>query len=259
MESEVRAGGAVPATIAVEAGQVLVGTPPASLERLAQGGEGFHKISSREYGPAVAHGWSGGTTVAGTLNAAALAGIRVFATGGIGGVHRPAGFDISADLPQLARSPVVVVCAGAKAILDLSATLEYLETVAVPVVGYGTDEFPAFYSRESGLRTSARADRPGEVAAIARAHWQMGQPGAVLVTVPIPTAEALPREEIEQVIQEALQDANEAGIQGQEVTPFLLSRVSELTHAASLRANLALLKNNARVAAAIAVALAATI
>lgn len=255
MEAEVRGQGATPATIALIEGRVQVGVPPAKLEGLAQGRE-MHKISSRDFSAAIAKGWSGGTTVAGTLVAAHAAGIRVFATGGIGGVHRNAPFDISADLPQLARTPLVVVCAGAKAILDLPATLEHLETWGVPVVGFGSSEFPAFYSRSSGLPVSVRADSPAEVAAIARAHWDMGQSSAVLLVNPPPEEVALPAEEVDGAIQQALEEAQAKGIHGQAVTPFLLQRVSELTAGASLSANLGLLRHNARLAAQIALQLA---
>lgn len=252
MEGEVRSEGATPATIAVVAGKLCVGVSEEQLEALAQGGADVRKISSRDFAPAIAQGVSGGTTVAATLAAAAAAGIRVFATGGIGGVHRGAPYDISADLVQLGRSPLIVVCAGAKAILDLPATLEVLETLGVPVIGYETDEFPAFYSRSSGLKVSARVDHPAEVAQIARAHWDLGMDSAVLVTVPIPVEAALPHERVDGAIEQALEEARRQGIAGQAVTPFLLARVSELTGGVSLRANLALLKNNARVAAQIA-------
>jgi pseudouridine-5'-phosphate glycosidase len=251
MEEEVRQGGATPATIAVLDGRIHAGLSPEALERLAAG-EGMVKISTRDFAPAIAKGLSGGTTVAATLLAAHLAGIRVFATGGIGGVHRQAPTDVSADLPQLARTPLVVICTGAKAILDLPATLEYLETASVPVVGYGTDEFPAFYSRSSGLKTSVRADTPAEVAEIARAHWGLGLHSAVLVALPPPEEIALPPVEVEGAIDAALAEAQAQGIRGQGVTPFLLQRVSELTGGASLRANLGLLRNNARLAAQIA-------
>jgi pseudouridine-5'-phosphate glycosidase len=197
------------------------------------------------------------------MMAAHWAGIQVFATGGIGGVHRalsPAhtSMDISADLPELAHTPVIVVCAGAKAILDLPATLEWLETHGVPVIGYGTDEFPAFYSRESGLRLDARADTPAEVAALARAHWQeAGLTSGLLVCVPCPAEAAQPAEAMERAIAIALRDADAQGVRGKAVTPFLLSRVSELTHGDSKTANLALLENNAKIAAQIALQLAA--
>ena len=176
----------------------------------------------------------------------------MFATGGIGGVHRSASFDISADLGQLASSPLVVVCAGAKAILDLEATLEYLETRSVPVIGFQTDEFPAFYSRSSGLKTSARADSAEQVAEIAKAHWRLEMQSAILVTVPPPKESALPPELVESAIQQALADMQDLQVRSQAVTPFLLQRVNELTSGSSLQANLDLLKNNARVAAEIA-------
>jgi pseudouridine-5'-phosphate glycosidase len=251
MEAEVRQHGALPATVGVVDGQVFVGLDAGQLAALAQG-EGLVKVSVRDYGPAMALGLSGGTTVAGTLRAAHLAGLRIFATGGIGGVHRQAPFDVSADLVQLARTPLVVVCAGAKAILDLPATLEVLETYGVPVIGYQTDEFPAFYSRSSGLPVSARVDTPEQVALVAQAHRALGMTSAVLVCVPPPEDDALPAEQVNGAIEQALAEAQEAHIRGQQVTPFLLRRVSELTHGSSLRANLALLRNNARVAAQIA-------
>lgn len=251
MESEIQQQKAVPATVGVIQGQVYVGLDTTQLKTLAQE-TGLVKVSVRDFGPAVAKGLSGGTTVAGTLVAAHLAGLKVFATGGIGGVHRGAPFDISTDLMQLARTPLVVVCAGAKAILDLPATLEVLETYGVLVIGYQTDYFPAFYSRSSGLAVSARADNPKQVAQIAQAHWSLGMTSAVLVCVPIPESEALPAEEINTIIEQALVEAQDKNIRGQGVTPFLLSRVSELSHGNSLRANLALLRNNAKVAAQIA-------
>ena len=257
MEATVRAGGACPATIAILKGEVKIGLSDAELEYLAQA-KGVVKVSRRDYPVVVAQKRDGATTVAGTLIAAHWAGIRVFATGGIGGVHRrlgttPAGdLDISADLPELARTPVVVVCAGAKAILDLPATLEWLETHGVPVIGYGTDEFPAFYSRESGLKLEARADTPEQAAAIARTIWELDFTTGALVCVPCPAQAARPRDEMERAIGQALQDAAAAGRRGKGVTPFLLTRIAELTHGESLAANLALLENNARVAAQIA-------
>jgi pseudouridine-5'-phosphate glycosidase len=214
-----------------------------------------HKISSRDFGAAIVKKWSGGTTVAGTLMAAHAVGIRVFATGGIGGVHRGANHDVSADLAQLAGTPLIVVCAGAKAILDLPATLEYLETFSVPVVGYCTNEFPAFYSRSSGLKVSVRVDSPREAAEIACAHWDLGFKSALLVANPPPEGHNLPREAVDGAIHTALAEAELQGIRGQDVTPFLLARVSELTSRASLEANLELLKNNAHLAADIALAL----
>ncbi|MBN2044415.1 MAG: pseudouridine-5'-phosphate glycosidase [Anaerolineales bacterium] len=250
MEATVRAGGAVPATTAVIDGTPRIGLDSTDLAMLAQG-EGLRKVSVRDFGPAMAQKVSGGTTVAGTLILSEMVGIKIFATGGIGGVHREAPFDISTDLGQLAKSKVIVVCAGAKAILDLPATLEQLETMGVPVIGYQTDEFPAFYSRESGLGVSARADSPEEAAEIAKAHWQMGG-GGLLVAVPVPEQESIPAAEVEKEIQQALAEAVLQGVRGQSVTPFLLSRVSELSGGKSLKANLALLKNNAKTAAEIA-------
>ncbi len=255
MEAEVRKTGAIPATIGVLNGKVCVGMTAAQVETLARI-PNPRKLSVRDFGMALAGGESGGTTVAGTLLVAEQAGIRVFATGGIGGVHRGSGFDISADLPQLASSPVVVVCAGAKAVLDLPATLEYLETVGVPVVGYGTDEFPAFYARTSGLPLTMRADTPEEVARIAKAHWAMGNRSALLLTVPAPEESALPYAEIQVAMTQALAEAEAKHIHGQAVTPFLLQRVSEISGGESLQANLALLLNNAHVAAQVAKALA---
>lgn len=254
MEDAVRDSGAVPATVGVLGGQVVVGLSGAELEYLALNAKA-RKISARDYAAAIAQQADGGTTVAGTLIAARTVGIRVFATGGIGGVHRWPPYDVSADLPTLAQSPVIVVCAGAKAILDLPATLEMLETLSVPVVGYQTDEFPSFYSRESGLRVSARAENAEEVAKIAQAHWALGLNSAVLVVVPPPASVALPRSVVEKAVAEAVAEAERLGIRGQESTPFLLNKVSELTGHSSLKANLALLLNNARVAGEIARAL----
>lgn len=259
LEQVVREHGATPATVAVMDGKIHIGLTESELERLGNqvvDQSEVRKISRRDFGIALARREFGGTTVAATLIAARMAGIRVFATGGIGGVHRDAPFDISADLPELSRSPVVVVCAGAKAILDLSATVEYLETMGVPVIGYGTDEFPAFYSSQSGLPVTVRVDSPQEVASIARTQWDLGLQGALLVVQPPPLEAALPAEEIEQVIQQALKEAQQAKIRGAAVTPFLLDRVSAISGGASLSANLALLQNNARLAAQIAVALA---
>ncbi len=261
MEYQVRDHGATPATIGVIEGRVRIGLTVSEMELLAGAGQGLWKISPRDFAPAIARMVSGGTTVAGTLFAAHLAGIRVFATGGIGGVHyelnprRKGAFDISADLPALARTPLIVVCAGAKAILDLNATLEYLETWGVPVVGYQTDDFPAFYCRRSGLKTSARADTPDEVVFLARTHWELGLHSAVLVVVPPPEDVALSSEEVKKAVQAALKLAQAEKVSGKEVTPFLLKKVSELTEGDSLRANLGLLLNNAAVAAQIARAL----
>jgi len=255
MEKEVCTHGAVPVTIGVLDGKIQIGMSSDQVIQLAKA-EGIRKISHRDFAPAIAQSASGGTTVAGTLIAANAAGIRVFATGGIGGVHRDTSTDISADLPELARNPVIVVSAGAKAILDLPATLEYLETVSVPVIGYRTNDFPAFYSRKSGLPVSARADSVEEVANIAKTHWAMGSTGGILLVVPPPKEVALLPEEVSTAINQALAEARSKGVHGQKVTPFLLARVSELTGEASLKANLGLLLNNARVAAQVAVSIA---
>lgn len=251
LEAIVRSENAVPATVGLIDGKIHVGLSQQELERLANE-PGTRKISRRDFGIAIARKECGGTTVAGTLIAARIAGLSVFATGGIGGVHRDAPFDVSADLAELGRCPLVVVCAGAKAILDLPATLEVLETMGVPVVGFQTDEFPAFYSIGSGLPVTARANTPAEVADIARAQWNTGINSAVLVVVPPPAEYALPVAEVEISIRKALQEAGAKSIHGAAATPFLLSRVSELSGGASLQANLALLRNNARLAALIA-------
>jgi pseudouridylate synthase len=251
LEGEIRALGAVPATTALLDGKVHIGLTPADLERLANM-EHTRKISRRDFGLAVARGESGGTTVCGTLMISRAAGIRVFATGGIGGVHRGTTFDISAALPELSRSPVIVVCAGAKAILDLPNTLEYLETAGVPVVGYQTNDFPAFYTRSSGLPVNLRVETPAEIAAVARAQWDLGLESAVLVGNPPPAETALPAEQVEGAIQQALGEAKAQDVRGAAVTPFLLARVSALSHGASLESNLSLLRNNARLAALIA-------
>lgn len=254
LEVQIRADGAVPATIGLLDGKVHVGLTAAELERLAT--EPARKISRRDYGIALVHNLNGGTTVAGTLIAARSVGIRVFATGGIGGVHRDAHFDVSADLPELSRSPLVVVCAGAKSILDLPATLEYLETMGVPIIGYQTQTFPAFYSSSSGLPVDFTADTPAEIARIADMHWALGIESAVLVVTPPPPEAAMPNELVEQAIQQALVEAAQEHINGARVTPFLLARVSQLTHGDSLQANLALLRNNAHLAAKISQCLA---
>lgn len=255
LENAVSKQGAVPATIGILDGKVHIGLTDEELEFLGTPDSKARKISRRDFGIALARGEKGGTTVAGTMIAARAAGIRVFATGGIGGVHREAPFDVSADLPELSRSPMVVVCAGAKSILDLPATLEVLETMGVPVVGYQTNEFPAFFSRNSGLPVNVSVETPGEVATIARRHWALGIDSAILVVVPPPESEALANSQIEDVIQKAVRDAKALNITGYRVTPFLLSRVNELSGGESLKANLALLENNASIAAQIAVAM----
>jgi pseudouridine-5'-phosphate glycosidase len=252
MEAEVRGQGATPATMGVVAGAPTVGMSDADVERFARA-SGILKLSRRDIGYAVATRRDGATTVAGTMALAALAGVQVFATGGIGGVHRGAEttWDVSADLTELARTPVLVVCAGAKAILDLPATLEYLETAGVPVLGLGSTEFPAFYSSSSGL-PAAPVESLAEAAAVWRAHRALGGGGGMLLAVPPPPEVALPREQIEPVIGRALARADAAGVRGQAVTPFLLAAVAEETHGESMRTNIALLRQNARVAAQVA-------
>jgi pseudouridine-5'-phosphate glycosidase len=254
LEAAVREAGAVPATVAILGGEITVGLTGDQLEYLA-GAEDVRKCSRRDLPIVVGTGQDGATTVAGTMLVAHMASLRVFATGGIGGVHRGHPFDVSADLVELGRTPVTVVCAGAKAILDLPLTLEILETHGVPVVGYASDEFPAFYTRRSGLPVDIRCDSPEQVAAIVRAREALQLPSGILVAVPIPAADELPAAEAEQAIARALAEAEAGGVKGKAVTPFLLARVSQLTGRASLRANVALLLNNARVASHIAVAL----
>jgi pseudouridine-5'-phosphate glycosidase len=250
MESEIEKLGVTPATIAVLDGVIEVGLNHLQLDRIGTE-EAIKKVSSRDYAGIVAQGSSGGTTVAATLVVAERVGIHVFATGGIGGVHRLPRYDVSADLIQLAESRVVVVCAGAKAILDLPSTLEFLETYRIPVVGFKTDEFPAFYSKSSGLGVSVVANSPEEIAYLAKTHWNLGLDSAILVVVPPPDEVAMSRESVQNAIDQSLDEASRIGIRGQEMTPFLLKRVSELTGGSSLRANLGLLLNNARVAALI--------
>lgn len=254
MEAIIREHGAVPATIAVLDGHLRVGLADIELEHLATA-KGIRKTSRRDLPVVVARSEDGATTVAATATIAAWAGLEVFATGGIGGVHRGAAFDVSNDLPTLASVPVAVVCAGAKSILDLKATLEWLETAGVPVVGYRTDEFPAFYTRRSGLPVDVRVDGPEEVAAIVRAARQMGLPGGTLIAVPVPASAELPAELLEAAIASALVEAEARGIEGSASTPFLLRWLARQTDGASLNANIALLENNAAVAAQIAVAL----
>jgi len=258
LERDVRDAGAVPATICLADGVGVVGAPDRLLERLAND-DCVAKISTRDLAPFLARlpaDGLGATTVATTAEIAALAGIEVFATGGVGGVHRGADrtMDVSADLLALSRHPVVVVCAGVKFVLDLAKTLEQLETLGVPVIGYETDELPAFYVRSSGLRVPHRADDAVAAARIARVQLDRG--AGMLVCVPIPEANALPREEIERQIDAALAAADDAGVRGSEVTPFLLARLGDASSGRTLDANVALLRNNARVAAAIAIALA---
>jgi pseudouridine-5'-phosphate glycosidase len=255
LEAEVRGAGAVPATVAVIDGRICLGVTTDELERLALS-RSLMKISRRDLGTAVAQHGTGGTTVAATMIAAHAGGVQVFATGGIGGVHRGTSGDVSADLPELSRTPVVVVCAGAKAILDLPRTLEWLETAGVPVLGWGTDKFPAFFTRSSGLPVSAKVKNAAETAALIRTHWGMGLHSGVLVCVPCPEEVSVPAEKVELVLRTALQQAESEGVRGKQVTPYLLSRLADLSGGGTLRANLALLRNNARVAAEIARAFA---
>ncbi len=255
MEAAVRCEDAIPATIAILGGQPTIGLTDAQLEHLAKA-QGVRKCSRRDLPIVIAQGTDGATTVCGTTFLAHQAGIRVFATGGIGGVHRGHPFDVSADLEELARTPIIVVCSGAKALLDLVATRERLETYGVPILGYGTDQLPAFYSRESGLLADVRVDRPEEVVDIAGARDDMALSAALLVVVPVPLEDELPRGEAERAIGRAICEADERGVHGKALTPFLLSRIAGLTDGRSLRANRSLLVNNARVAARIALAFA---
>ncbi|TNF10738.1 MAG: pseudouridine-5'-phosphate glycosidase [Rhodobacteraceae bacterium] len=253
VEAEVRESGAVPATIAVMDGLIHIGLEQDALERLARTSDAM-KVSRADLAVCLAKGATGATTVAATMICAHLAGIEVFATGGIGGVHRGAeeSFDISADLLELAQTPVSVVAAGAKAILDLPKTLEVLETHGVPVIAFGQDDFPAFWSRSSGLPAPLRADTPAEIAQAQIARASLGLPGGQLIANPIPAEAEIAREEIVPVIEEALAEADARRIAAKAVTPFLLSRIFELTGGRSLEANIALVLNNARLAAAIA-------
>jgi pseudouridine-5'-phosphate glycosidase len=255
MQAAVREEGALAATIAILDGRPRVGLSDEKLARLAAD-RTARKVSLRDLPIVTAQGGNGGTTVAATMTLAHRAGIQVFATGGIGGVHRDHPDDVSADLPALSSIPIVAVCAGAKAILDLPRTLEYLETHGVPVLGYGTDEFPAFYSRHSGLSVDARVDTPEEVAWIAQARTALGLPAALLVCVPVPETDELPSDQAESIIEQAVEEAESASVSGRDLTPFLLARVVELTGGRARAANEALLLNNARVAAHIARALA---
>jgi pseudouridine-5'-phosphate glycosidase len=255
LEGEVAAAGAVPATIGVIAGVPRVGLSAEERERLGTR-TGVLKLSTRDLAVPLARGGDGATTVAATMWLARRAGIQVFATGGIGGVHRGPDRDVSADLTELGRTPMVVVCAGAKAILDLAGTREALETAGVLVVGYGTDELPAFYSRESGLAVDVRVDGAAELAALWRAHRALDAPGALLLCVPPPVRHALPADEVNRAIGDALAEAEADGVRGKEVTPFLLAAVARRTGGRSLEANVALLRNNARVGGEVAVAIA---
>ena len=254
LERIIRDTGAVPATIGVVEGRLCVGLEEEQIRLMARQ-EGIHKLSRRDLPIAVAQKWNGATTVATTMWIANQAGIEVFATGGIGGVHRGTLPDVSADLPELARLPMIVVCAGAKIVLDLPATREWLETHGVTVVGYKCDEMPAFYSRKSGLPLDARADSAQDVARIFVARKRLNLAGSLLLTVPVQKEFEVPDKELESILSDALLDAESKGIRGKEITPFLLSRMAERSNGATLKANLALLRQNARIAAEVAVSL----
>lgn len=251
LEGIVHECGAVPATIAIMEGKLCVGLDEQQLQLLADASD-IKKISTRDIALAVARAWTGATTVAATLWIAHRAGIKVFATGGIGGVHRGPLPDTSADLPELARTPMVVVCSGAKIVLDLPATREWLETHAVTIVGYRCDELPAFYSRSSGLATDARADSTQQISDIFRAQQELGTSSALLVAVPVPEEFEVPSEQLMMVLDNALAEAERNGVGGRELTPFLLSQMAQRSEGATLRANIALLENNVRVASEIA-------
>ncbi len=257
VEQVVRDNGAVPATIAIIDGRLKVGLDSAALEALGKGGHSVTKCSRRDIPFVLASKQMGATTVASTMIVAAMAGIRVFATGGIGGVHRGAQetFDISADLQELAHTNVAVVCAGAKSILDIGLTLEYLETQGVPVIGYQTAELPAFYTRESGFNVDYRLDTPAAIAEALRVKWALGLAGGAVVANPIPAADAMPKADIDAAIEQALQEADDQHITGKASTPFLLARVCELTGGNSLASNIQLVLNNAALGAKIAAAL----
>ncbi|MFH7042104.1 pseudouridine-5'-phosphate glycosidase [Paucibacter sp. JuS9] len=256
VEDIIRAAGAVPATIAVMGGKIRIGLSSDELELLGRSSDAL-KLSRRDLPFAITSGKVGATTVAATMICAELAGIRVFVTGGIGGVHRgaPESFDISADLQELAKTSVAVVCAGAKSILDIALTLEYLETQGVPVVSVGQDNFAAFYTPDSGFKADFRLDTPAEQATFLKAKWALGLKGGVVVSNPVPADEAMPREEIDTITAQALQEAAAQGVTGKSVTPFLLARIKALTGGRSLSTNIALVKNNARVGAQLALAL----
>ena len=251
VEQIVREQGATPATIAVLDGQFCVGLDQQQIELVANRDD-IRKLSTRDLTIAVARDWNGATTVAATMWIAQRAGIQVFATGGVGGVHRGSLPDISADLPELARTPMIVVCSGAKIVLDLPATREWLETYGITVVGFGCDEMPAFYSRQSALAVDLRCDSLEEVRQLFRTQRELGVESALLVTVPVPEEAEVPREILNKILDESLRDAEVSKITGRELTPFLLARMAERSEGATLRANIALLENNARVAGCIA-------
>ncbi len=254
VEAAIREAGAVPATVAVIGGKLKAGLTPEEIEYLGKKGTAVTKASRRDLPVLVARGEDGATTVTTTMIIAAMAGIKVFATGGIGGVHRGAEttMDISADLEELSRTPVMVICAGAKSILDLGLTLEYLETKGVPVIGYGTEELPAFYTRKSGFRVDYRVDTPEELASAFKVKQEMGLGGGMLVTNPIPEEYSMDKAVIDAAIDQAVEECRLKGIRGKETTPFLLARIKDITGGDSLEANIALVLNNARLAARVA-------
>ena len=251
VEKTIRENGAVPATIAIIGGRLKAGLSPEEIEYLGKSGRKVAKVSRRDLAAIVARGADGATTVTTTMIIAHMAGIKVFATGGIGGVHRGAEttMDISADLEELASTPVMVVCAGAKSILDLGLTLEYLETKGVPVIGYGTDELPAFYTRSSGFGVDYRVDTPAQLAAMFKAQQELGMKGGMLVTNPIPEQYAMDKAVIDAAIEQAVAESKEQGIHGKETTPFLLAKIKDITGGDSLASNIQLVYNNARLAA----------
>ena len=259
VEKAVREAGAVPATCAIIAGKLKAGLQAAEIELLGKEGRDIQKASRRDLPYLVSQGKSGATTVASTMIIAHLAGIRIFATGGIGGVHRGAAttMDISADLQELARTPVAVVSAGAKSILDLGLTLEYLETFGVPVIGYRTDEFPAFYTRRSGFGVDYRLDSAADIARLLQVKWEMGLQGGAIIANPVPEQYQLDPEVIQQAIEAALADADRKGVKGKAITPFLLSAIEQLTEGKSLEANIELVLGNARLGGEVAVAFSA--
>ncbi len=253
VEDVIRAEGVMPATIAIINGRIKIGLTKEEIEYLGTA-DNVLKVSRRDFPLVIAKKMNGATTVAGTMIAAHMAGIKLFVTGGIGGVHRGAGesFDISADLEELKTTEVAVVCAGVKSILDIGATLEYLETSGVPVITYGTEEFPAFYSRKSGFKSECRLDDPKDIADLINAKAALGLRGGMLIACPIPEEEEIPYEKMDVVIKEALKECEEQGVKGKRITPFLLSKVKDLTEGSSLEANIKLVLNNARIGAKIA-------
>lgn len=253
VEDVIRAEGVMPATIAIINGRIKIGLTKEEIEYLGTA-DNVLKVSRRDFPLVIAKKMNGATTVAGTMIAAHMAGIKLFVTGGIGGVHRGAGesFDISADLEELKTTEVAVVCAGVKSILDIGATLEYLETSGVPVITYGTEEFPAFYSRKSGFKSECRLDDPKDIAGLINAKAALGLRGGMLIACPIPQEDEIPYEKMDVVIKEALKECEEQGVKGKRITPFLLSKVKDLTEGSSLEANIKLVLNNARIGAKIA-------